>query len=196
MADYAFLIGRSDATPVYSAGDRDEEIVYACDWIPIAWLAFFEPADVTGVAWPPESEPDVQDGDEWPQCCAILRSRESALVLYARRKDRLKRVFPPYMAPLFDALERAVQGASSGFIQVVLSDLDVYLSFFEEMSEHLRDDIAVMDSEDVGGWSGLMPAVQAEMLGAFGKVHFKGRLDIPAAVGYLPDEYAIDVSSR
>jgi hypothetical protein len=186
MSGNAFLVGREDASPVFYSGESDEEIAYACDWIPIGWLALFQPSDVTGVAWAPETQPVIADGEEWPQCCAVLRTRESALALFERRKERLKRVFPAYMAPLFDALEQTVKAAKSAYIQIVLSDMDIYLSY-EEMGDLLRDNVAAMDSDAVADWAALMPFVQASMDGDFGDIVFNGGTDFQAAVGYLPE---------
>jgi hypothetical protein len=192
MSDYAFLVGRSVVSPVYSTEESDEEIAYACDWIPIGWLAFFQPSDVTGIAWPPETEPVVEDGEQWPQCCAVLRSRATALALFEQRKERLSRVFPAYMSPLFDALEQTVKAARSPYIQMVLSDLDIYRSYSETGSS-LRENIAAMNSDTVADWAALMPWVQARMDGDFGDIWFNGGTDFQAAVGYLPDQFARSV---
>ena len=125
MADYAYLVGRRQSVTTYRRDNADEEIAYACDWVPIAWLALFEPADALCVEEP--SDPRVLEQQvPYPHvkalnlpagpkrsCPTLLRERKAALASYRRRRARLERILPADLVPQLRALEMAVEATTA-----------------------------------------------------------------------------------
>jgi hypothetical protein len=199
MADYAYLVGRRQPVASFRRDDADEEIAYACDWVPIAWLALFEPEDTLSVAEPLEARvaekqapyPQVRalnlPADPKRSCATLLRERKAALASYSRRRGRLERILPADLVPQLRALEMAVESALSPYIQVLVTDLDLYVSF-DDSEERLRGLIATMDSDEPGRWRALLSHVQAQMGSGLSQVRYPKGAEIPAVVGYLPEK--------
>ncbi len=158
MSDYAFLIEKNDPAPVFRASEASD-LAYACAWMPAAWLAFFELDDIV------LTRQNAAEAAEWnaepARCFALHKERAGALATFARRKARLERCFPAYLAPLLDALEKTVSSAHGSYIQVVVEDLDQYISFPDESEGELRANIAALDSDD---WSGVIRHCRRERL--------------------------------
>ena len=201
MADYAYLVGRRQSVTTYRRDNADEEIAYACDWVPIAWLALFEPADALCVEEP--SDPRVLEQQvPYPHvkalnlpagpkrsCPTLLRERKAALASYRRRRARLERILPADLVPQLRALETAVESAPSAYIQVLVTDLDLYVSF-DDSKERLCELVATMDSDEPDRWRVLLSYVQARMGSGFAQVMYPEGVEIPAVVGYLPETFS------
>lgn len=197
MADYAFLVGLSQPVASFWHDDADEEIAYACDWVPLAWLAMFDPENTLSVDDPSETPLEKQLPYTQAQtqivpdpnkrtCPTLFREKEAALITYRRRWPRLQRVLPADLMSQLSRLESAVQNARSPYIQVVVTDLDLYVSF-DDSKERLRRLVSIMESDNLEDWRILLSHLQAELGSEFGEVRYPQGVEIPAVVGYLPE---------
>lgn len=192
MSDYAFLIGKSDSTALFKPDDSCDEIAYALAAVPVSWYALFDPGDIVDTHESVEAAAEY--GNDTPgSCTSLIKVRADALALYAKRKPRLLRAFPEYVAPLFDSLEKSLAHSRSAYIQLVLSDLDEFISFPESVNS-LRGRLEAMDTDDLAAWRKVLESAGVLKVGdAFGKVRFQDD-ERETVVGYVPDPFAITVT--
>jgi hypothetical protein len=193
MSSYSFLVGLPNKKPIFSTPGGENEIAYATDWVPLGWLALFEPRDVQVVEEPPDSE--TYDPETRTRCPTLIRKREAALDSLRRRKARLAKVLPPHLQPQLSGLERAVAASPHPYIQTVVSDLDMFASFPGSERE-LRNYVAAMDSDKADDWRAVLALVDTEMGKDFSKVEFSDMTGVAAVVGYLPEEFAVSLSGK
>jgi hypothetical protein len=186
MADYSFLVGKRDSHATFWREGADEELAYARDWVPIAWLALFEPDDVVLVEEPLEAESSEQQswGLEPPRVCAtLIRERSSALANLRRRITRLERALPADLVRRVRDLEAALESSRSSCVQVLVTDIDLYVSFGNSAGT-LRELVATMDSDDIDQWRSALSYVHAQMGPTFAEIRFPQAREA-AVVGYL-----------
>jgi hypothetical protein len=191
VSSYSFLIGRPDKRPVFSHRDNSHEIAYACDWVPIGWLALFEAKDVQVVDEPPES--DTYDPDTSSRCPTLIRKRDAALETLRRRRERLSKVLPPHLQPQLHGLEAAIAASTMPYIQVVLSEVDMFM--YRGAEKVLRDLVATMDGDNVKQWRNMLSHVDTEMGKDLSAVEFSQMTGVAAVVGYLPEKYAVSLGA-
>jgi hypothetical protein len=163
------------------------EIAHAADWIPIGWLAMFEPRDVQLVEEPPESH--SYDPETITRCPTIVRKKDAAIDMLQKRKQKLAKVLPQHLQEQLGGLEKAVRASPLPYVQLVLSDLDMFASPGSERS--LRQLISTLDSDDVKQWRNLLAHVDTEMGKDFSKVQFPELNGSAAVVGYLPEQFTV-----
>jgi hypothetical protein len=123
------------------------------DWVPIGWLAMFDPRDVQVVEEPVES--DTYDPDTRTLCPTLIRKRDAALEALARRRERLAKILPPQLELQLHGLEAAVSACKTPYIQVVLSDLDSFASY-RGSERLLRDLVATLDGDNAKQWRAML----------------------------------------
>jgi hypothetical protein len=187
MSSHSFLIARPDKRPVFASPDGANEIAHAADWIPIGWLAMFEPRDVQLVEEPPESH--SYDPETITRCPTIVRKKDAAIDMLQKRKQKLAKVLPPHLQEQLGGLEKAVRASPLPYVQLVLSDLDMFASPGSERS--LRQLISTLDGDDVKQWRNLLAHVDTEMGKDFSKVQFPELNGSAAIVGYLPEQFTV-----
>jgi hypothetical protein len=192
MSSYAFLIGRPDKRPVFSHQSGENEIAYACDWVPIGWLALFEAKDVQLVEEPEDS--DTYDPDCATRCPTLIRKRDAAIEALRRRRERLVKVLPKHLQPQLHGLEAAVAASSAPYIQAVVSDLDMFVSY-RGSEKMLRDLVATLDGDNVKQWRAMLSLVDTDMGKDLSQVEFSQMTGIAAVVGYLPEKYAVSLGA-
>jgi hypothetical protein len=192
MSSYAYLIGRPDKQPVFTHETTENEIAHSSDWIPIGWLAMFEPRDVQVVEEPVESE--TYDPETRTLCPTLMRKKDAALEALARRRERLGKVLPPQLELQLHGLEAAVAACKAPYIQVVLSDLDSFVSF-RGSERMLRDLVATMDGDNAKQWRSMLAHVDTDMGKNFGRIDFSPLTGVSAVVGYLPEKYSVSLGA-
>ena len=192
MSSYSYLVGRPDKRPLFSNRSGVNEIAYASDWIPVAWLALFEPKDVQLVEEPPESE--TYDPDTATHCPTLIRRRDAALDVLRRRRERLMKVLPKHLQPQLHGLEAAIAASPLPYIQVVLSDLDMFGSF-PGSEKMLRGLVATLDGDNVKQWRNMLAHVDTDMGKDLSHVQFSVMTGVAAVVGYLPEKYAVSLGA-
>lgn len=158
MSSISSLFGLPSDVPVYYSTEGIEDIASGSYCIPIGWLAMFTEADVICVA---NSE------DESSTCPSLIASKDEALSNLRRRIESHTGKLDPIVIEQFKNLENIVQDCTSEFIQVDLTDIDIFVSFPESIGT-LREWVAAMDTSDAARW--------AEPLG-FAQIHINGDLN-------------------
>lgn len=192
MSSYSFLIGRPDKKPVFNHGGGENEIAYAADWVPIGWLAMFEPRDVQLVEEPEDSE--TYDPDTTTRCPTLIRRRDTALDVLRRRTDRLGKVLPQHLQAQLHGLEAAVAASPLHYVQCVVSDLDMFVSH-PGSEQVLRDLVATMDGDNVKQWRSMLSLVDTDMGKDLSKVQFSEMTGVAAVVGYLPEQFSVSLGA-
>ena len=95
MSSHSFLIARPDKRPVFSSPDGANEIAHASDWIPLGWLAMFEPRDVQLVEEPPESH--SYDPETITRCPTLVRKKDAAIDMLQKRRAKLSKILPQHL---------------------------------------------------------------------------------------------------
>jgi hypothetical protein len=192
MSSYAFLVGRPDKKPLFNHGGGDNEIAYATDWVPIGWLAMFEPRDVQVVEEPEDS--DTYDPETKTRCPTLIRRRDTALEALRRRSERLGKLLPPHLQAQLHGLEAAVSASQLHYVQCVVSDLDMFVSH-PGSEKMLRDLVATMDGDNVKQWRNMLSMVDTDMGKDLSKVQFSEMTGVAAVVGYLPEQYSVSLGA-
>lgn len=192
MSSYSFLVGRPDKKPVFNHGGGANEIAYATDWVPIGWLALFEPRDVQLVEEPEDSE--TYDPDSTTRCPTLIRRRDTALEVLRRRADRLGKVLPQHLLAQLHGLEAAVTASPLDYVQCVVTDLDMFVSH-PGSEKMLRDLVATMDGDNVKQWRNMLSMVDTDMGKDLSKVQFSEMTGVAAVVGYLPEKYSVSLGA-
>jgi hypothetical protein len=177
MSTLSFLIGLPTSDAVYAL-EEEEEIASANDWVPLGWLALFEPDDVRMVYG---TEPDSQ-----PPCLTLLARKDMALSTFQRRLSLYSDALSTDLLDHFRALESVVTNSSGEYLQVILTDMDIFLSEPEAMAETLRDWIGAMDTTLADRWSEPLSFVQAKVGENLKEIHFPYPDLVGAAIsGYI-----------
>ncbi len=193
MSSYSYLIGRPDKRPVFSHNSTDNEIAHSCDWVPIGWLALFEPRDVQLVEEPLDSE--TYDPETRTLCPTLIRKRDAALDSLRKRREKLAKILPKHLEPQLHGLEAAIAASTMPYIQVVVSDLDMFVT--RPGSENtLRDLVATMDGDNVKQWRAMLAHVDTDMGKNLSKVEFSDMTGVAAVVGYLPETYVVSLGAK
>jgi hypothetical protein len=192
MSSYAYLIGRPDNQPVFTHETTENEIAHSSDWVPIGWLAMFEPRDVQVVEEPVDSE--TYDPETRTLCPTLMRKKEAALEALARRRERLAKVLPPELELQLHGLEAAVAACKAPYIQIVLSDLDSFASY-RGSERMLRDLVATMDGDNAKQWRAMLAHVDTDMGKSLSKVDFSPLTGVSAVVGFLPEKYTVSLGA-
>lgn len=182
MPGHSYLIGRSAGSPGFAKAWNDIEIGYSSDWVPLGWLALFEPRDVQLVDEPPDSE--TYDPDQRQSCPTLIRRRDAALKTLRRRAGSLNKAFPPALRQHLGELESAISATSQPHVQVLLTDLDEFVSY-PGSEKQLRDLVAALDGEDVKKWRSLLAHVHGDVGKDIRDLALPRDLEAPALVGYL-----------
>lgn len=192
MTSHSFLIARPDKKPLFASPDGVNEIAHASDWIPIGWLAMFEARDVQLVEEPPESH--TYDPETITRCPTLMRKKEAAIDMLQKRRAKLAKILPPYLQEQLGGLEKAVRSSPMPYVQLVVSDLDMFASPGSERS--LRQLISTLDGDDVKQWRNLLAHVDTEMGKDLSKVQFPELNGTAAIVGYLPEKFAVPTKAE
>jgi hypothetical protein len=192
MSSYAFLVGRPDKKPLFNHGGGDNEIAYATDWVPIGWLAMFEPRDVQVVEEPEDS--DTYDPETKTRCPTLIRRRDTALEVLRRRSERLGKLLPPHLQAQLHGLEAAVSASPLHYVQCVVTDLDMFVSH-PGSEKMLRDLVATMDGDNVKQWRNMLSMVDTDLGKDLTKVQFSEMTGVAAVVGYLPEKYSVSLGA-
>lgn len=192
MSSYSFLIGRPGKKPVFNHAGGANEIAYATDWVPIGWLAMFEPRDVQLVEEPEDSE--TYDPDSTTRCPTLIRRRDTALEVLRRRTDRLGKVLPQHLQAQLHGLEAAVAASPLHYVQCVVSDLDMFVSH-PGSEKVLRDLVATMDGDNLKQWRSMLSLVDTDMGKDLSKVQFSEMTGVAAVVGYLPEQFSVSLGA-
>ncbi len=182
MPGHSFLIGRSASAPGFTKAWNDIEIGYSSDWVPLGWLALFEARDVQLVDEPPDSE--TYDPDLRQSCPTLIRRRDAALKTLHRRSGQLGKVLPAALRQHLQELEAAISATPQPHIQVLLTDLDEFVSY-PGSEKQLRDLVAALDGEDVKKWRSLLSHVHGDVGKDIRDIALPRDLEVPALVGYL-----------
>ncbi|MBP6011909.1 MAG: hypothetical protein KBA31_06740 [Alphaproteobacteria bacterium] len=193
MSSYSYLIGRPDKRPLFSHTTTENEIAHSADWIPIGWLALFEPRDVQLVEEPPES--DTYDPETRTLSPTLIRKRDAALDTLRRRRERLAKILPKHLEPQLHGLEAAIAASNMPYVQAVVSDLDMFGSF-PGSEKMLRDLVATMDGDNVKQWRNMLAHVDTDMGKDLSHVEFSQMTGVAAVVGYLPENFAISLGAK
>lgn len=193
MSSYAYLIGRPDKQPAFTHETTENEIAHSSDWVPIGWLAMFDPRDVQVVEEPVES--DTYDPDTQTLCPTLIKKRDAALEALARRRERLAKILPPQLELQLHGLEAAVSACKTPYIQVVLSDLDSFASY-RGSERLLRDLVATLDGDNAKQWRAMLAHVDTEMGKSLNKVDFSPLTGVSAVVGFLPQKYCVSLGAK
>jgi hypothetical protein len=188
MPDYSFLVGKPDCRATFRTEDTDEEIAYACDWVPIAWLALFKPEDVVLVDERLDDERGQSEDSlaEPPRSCGtLIAERRSALANLDRRLTRLERVLPADLVLRVRGLEAKLERSRSPCIQLLVTDIDLYVSHGDS-ADILRMLVATMDSDDLDRWRVALSYVHAQVGATLSEIAFPKAREA-AVVGYLSD---------
>jgi hypothetical protein len=192
MTSHSFLIARPDKKPVFASPDRANEIAHASDWIPIGWLAMFEPRDVQLVEEPPESH--TYDPEVITRCPTLVRKKDAAIDMLQKRRAKLSKVLPQHLQDQLVGLEKAVRSSPLPYVQLVVSDLDMFASPGSERS--LRQLVSTLDSDDLKQWRNLLAHVDTEMGKDFSKIQFPELNGSAAVVGYLPEQFTVPTKAE
>lgn len=177
MSTLSFLVGLPTGDAVYTS-EGTEDIAYANDWVPLGWLALFETGDVRMVS-------GAESEDQTP-CPTLLTRKDLALSNFRRRLTIYSDAVSADLLDVFRALESVVVDSSSEYLQVVLTDMDAFISEPEETTELLRDWIGAMDTTLANRWSGPLSFVQATVGRNLREIHFPDPGLVRAAiVGYV-----------
>ena len=182
MPGHSFLIGRSASAPGFAKAWNDIEIGYSSDWVPLGWLAMFEARDVQLVDEPPDSE--TYDPELRQSCPTLIRRRDAALKTLQRRSGQLGKVLPSALRQHLQELESAISATPQPHVQVLLTDLDEFVSY-PGSEKQLRDLVAALDGEDVKKWRSLLSHVHGDVGKDFRDLALPRDLEVPALVGYL-----------
>jgi hypothetical protein len=177
MSALSFLVGLPTGNTVYTP-EGIEDIAYAHDWVPLGWLALFETGDVRMVS-------GAASEDQTP-CPTLLTRKDLALSSFRRRLNIYSDVISTDLLDAFRALESVVVNSSSEYLQVILTDIDVFLSEPEETTELLRDWIGAMDTTLADRWSGPLSSVQATVGKNLREIHFPYPDLVRAAISGYP----------
>ncbi len=192
MTSHSFLIARPDKRPLFASPDGVNEIAHASDWIPLGWLAMFEARDVQLVEEPPESH--TYDPETITRCPTLMRKKDAAIDMLQKRRAKLSKILPPYLQEQLGGLEKAVRSSPMPYVQLVVSDLDMFASPGSERS--LRQLISTLDGDDVKQWRNLLAHVDTEMGKDLSKVQFPELNGTAAIVGYLPEKFAVPTKAE
>ena len=177
MSALSFLVGLQTSEPVYTPAEGGE-IAYAHDWVPLGWLALFETGDVKMVS-------GAESEDQIP-CPTLLTRRDLALSNFQRRLTLYSGVLSTDLLDNFRALEGVVVKSSCEYLQVILTDMDVFLSEPEDTTDLLRDWIGAIDTTLANRWSGPLSLVQATVGKDLREIHFPYPDLVSAAIsGYM-----------
>jgi hypothetical protein len=193
MSSYSFLIGRPDKRPVFSHETTENEIAHATDWVPIGWLALFEPKDVQVVEEPQDS--GTYDPDTPTRCPTLIKKREAAIETLRRRRERLMKVLPKHLQPQLHGLEAAIAASTMPYVQAVVTDLDLFVSF-PGSEKMLRDLVATMDGDNVKQWRNMLAHVDTDMGKDLNHIEFSQMTGVAAVVGYLPEKFAVSLGAK
>lgn len=193
MSSYSYLIGRPDKRPIFIHENTENEIAHARDWIPIGWLALFEPRDVQVVEEPPES--DTYDPETLTRCPTLFKKREAAIETLRRRRERLAKVLPRHLEPQLHGLEAAIAACNQPYVQAVVTDLDMFVSY-PGSEKMLRDLVATMDGNNVKQWRNMLAHVDTDMGKDLNHVEFSQMTGVAAVVGYLPEKFAVSLGAK
>jgi hypothetical protein len=92
----------------------------------------------------------------------------------------------PELLEIFRDLQGLVANSSSDYLQVSLTDMDIFLSEPDDMTETLRDWIGAMDTTLASQWAGPLSYVQATVGKDLSEIHFQDPDLIRAAIaGYV-----------
>ena len=173
MSTLSFLVGLPTSDAVYTS-EGAEDIAYANDWVPLGWLALFETGDVMMVS-------GAESEDQTP-CPTLLTRKDLALSNLQRRLTIYSDAMSTDLLDVYRVLESAVVNSSSEHLQVILTDMDVFLSEPEETTEMLRSWISAMDTTLANRWSGPLSFVQATVGKNLREIHFPYPDSIRAAI--------------
>ncbi len=180
MSTLLFLVGLPTSDAVYTS-EGVEDIAYANDWVPLGWLALFETGDVRMVS-------GAESEDQTPPCATLLTRKDLALSTFRRRLTLCSDAMPTDLLDVFRAFEKIVASASSEYLQVILTDMDIFLSKPVESTEMLRDWIGAMDTTLASRWAGPLTWVEATVGKNLREIHFPFPDLIRAAIsGYVSD---------
>ena len=182
MPGHSFLIGRSASAPGFAKAWNDIEVGYSSDWVPLGWLAMFEARDVQVVEEPPDSE--TYDPDLRQSCPTLIKRRDAALKTLHRRSGQLSKILPAALRGQLQELEEAISATPQPHVQVLLTDLDEFVSY-PGSEKQLRDLVAALDGEDVKKWRSLLSHVHGDVGKDFRDIALPRDLEVPALVGYL-----------
>ncbi|MCE9522711.1 MAG: hypothetical protein K8S25_09800 [Alphaproteobacteria bacterium] len=182
MHGHSFLIGRTGSAPAFTKSASDFEIGYANDWVPLGWLALFEPRDVQLVDEPPDSE--TYDPEQRQSCPTLIKRRDAAMVTLKRRSARLTKLFPSSLREHLRDLEAAIAGSRQPHVQVLLTDLDEFVSY-PGSEKQLRDLVAALDGEDLAKWRSLLSHVHGDVGKTLSDIALPHDMEDSALVGYL-----------
>lgn len=192
MSSYSFLVGRPDKKPLFNHGSGENEIAYASEWVPLGWLAMFEPRDVQLVEEPPDSE--TYDPETSTRCPTLIRKRDAALDALRRRRERLSKILPQHLQAQLHGLEAAVAASPLPYVQAVVSDLDMFVAH-PGSEKLLRDLVATMDGDNVKQWRNMLAQVDTDMGKDLSKVEFSDMTGVAAVVGYLPEKFSVSLGA-
>jgi hypothetical protein len=165
MSTLSFLVGLPTSDAVYTS-EGTEDIAYANDWVPLAWLALFEMGDVRMVS-------GAESEDQTP-CPTLLTRKDLALSNFQRRLVVYSDAMSTDMLGAFRALERVVVNSSSDYLQVILTDMDVFLSEpAQTTTEMLRDWIDAMDTTLANRWSAPLSFMPVTVGRNLREIHFE-----------------------
>ena len=164
MSTLSFLVGLPTSDAVYTS-EGTEDIAYANDWVPLGWLALFETGDVRMVS-------GAESEDQTP-CPTLLTRKDLALSNFRRRLTIYSDAVSADLLDVFRALESVVVDSSSEYLQVILTDMDVFLSEPEAMTEILRDWIGAMDTTLANRWSAPLSFMPVTVGRNLREIHFK-----------------------
>ena len=177
MSALSFLIGLPTSEAVYTS-EGTEDIAYAHDWVPLGWLALFETGDVRMVSG--------ADSEDQTPCPTLLTRKDLALANFQRRLAIYSDAMSTDLLDVFRALESLVANSSSEYLQVILTDMDIFLSEPGDTTEMLRDWIGAMDTTLANRWSGPLSFVQATVGENLREIHFPYPDLVRAAIaGYV-----------
>jgi hypothetical protein len=177
MSALSFLVGLPTSDAVYTP-EGTEDVAYAHDWVPLGWLALFETGDVRMVS-------GAESEDQTP-CPTLLTRKDLALANFQRRLTIYSDAMSTDLLDFFRALESLVANSSSEYLQVILTDMDIFLSEPEDTTEMLRDWIGAMDTTLANRWSGPLSFVQATVGENLREIHFPYPDLVRAAIaGYV-----------
>lgn len=121
-----------------------------------------------------------------PPCPTLLTRRDLALSNFRRRLSIYSEAISADLLDVFRALESVVANSSGEYLQVILTDMDVFLSEPGVMTEILQDWIGAMDTTLANRWSGPLSFVQATVGDNLSEIHFPYPDLVGAAIsGYI-----------
>jgi hypothetical protein len=101
------------------------------------------------------------DPEDQTPCPTLLTQKDLALSTFQRRLALYSDAISTDLMDVFRALESIVANSSSQYLQVILTDMDIFLSEPQETTKLLRDWIGAMDTTLPNRWSKPPSFVQA-----------------------------------